>query len=727
MRLAWTTRVAGLALLAPLFLLDPARAADPPGPAPAPPAESGIAAPSGAPGDSQVSVDSRNAEQALEDVVVLSAKRPQPLREAAASTSVITSADLAAFGWRDFTEAVASLSGFYTTDNRDAVYLGVRGVALHGDTNGRVLILVDGHTQNELWAHSAYTDQIGLDASMIDHIEVLRGPASSLYGSLGFLAIINIVTRRGTTEHWARATFDLDHGRGFRLAASVGHRFRNGLEFGLSAQARKFLGAEYTWPEIATPQPGDDPNRFLDRNGGVSRPGTSASQGLSLFGHLDYRGFSLKGSYQYFDNHIPFAPFGTVFNSPVNRFVTSRAYLDAGYEAGRPEVVQLTLRGYFDVAGYSDDLANPRDADGNAAYVFRDQANPYWAGGELKLFLSREWRDVRAAVTVGGDVTWLHGDNVSGTAEDIAAGKPDVAIDEAILLGAVYGQAEVTWARSIALTLGLRGDFSDRYPSELSPRAGLVLFPHGTSTVKLLYAHGFIFPSWYQTFFNDRTSILDNRMLAPERADNYELVFQQQLGKPLLLTASLFYIHGDRLIEQRSVCAELDKDGRRDDLASCPDETRRRMQSINATSFQSRGGELTLTGRFPFGLRLFANYTLAFARDGEGNHAVDSPRHLFKAGISVPLWRDHLFLGAEGRVWSARRLMPGSTESTDPVALLSANVSWRDLPRGLSVMLKVINLTGQTWYEPSITEDSHPVLRVPHGGPTVIARLGYEY
>src|SRR5262249_11254858 len=158
------------------------------------------------------------------------------------------------------------------------------------------------------------------------------------------------------------------------------------------------------------------------------------------------------------DNHIPFAPFGTVWNSTINHFLTSRAYLDGGYEAGRPELLQLTLRAYFDMAGYADDLQNPT-MNGMPEHTFHDEANPYWAGGEMKLFLSREWRELRVAVTVGGDVTWLQGDDLSGAVNDIASGHPDANIHENILFGSAYGQAELTWARSLALTLGLRGDF----------------------------------------------------------------------------------------------------------------------------------------------------------------------------------------------------------------------------------------------------------------------------
>ena len=93
--------------------------------------------------------------------------------------------------------------------------------------------------------------------------------------------------------------------------------------------------------------------------------------------------------------------------------------------------------------------------------------------------------------------------------------------------------------------------------------------------------------------------------------------------------------------------------------------------------------------------------------------------------MAIPLWRDHLLAGAEARFWSARTTSDGS--ETDPYVLLSAHVVWRDLPRGFSATLKVYDLTGITWHEPSVAEDSHPITRIPHRGPEVQLRLSYGF
>jgi iron complex outermembrane receptor protein len=675
-----------------------------------------------------VDVDLDAIYKTLDQVVVLAAKRPQTLREAPASTSVITAADMEAYGWRNAVEAISALAGFTTTQPGDYTYFGVRGIQQKGDFNGRILVLVDGHQQQELWSHSFYPEGAALDASMIDHIEVLRGPASALYGSLGFLGIINIVTKRGTEKDWTKLTFEMTNASLFRGVATLGHRFKNDLEFGLQINAWGGLGDSFTYPDLTQNQTCVPDIPYTCKKG-VSDPATDAQAGAALYGHLEWKGLSLKFSYQWWDEKIPFAPYRTLFNDTANHYTLDRGYVDVGYTAGVPEKAQFSARAYFDYAGYLDDLAYSDTGKLADRYLFHDEAHPWWTGAEAKLLLEREWANkVRFNFTVGGEFTYFHGDDKSGP-----VGMENVNISHDLLYGAVYAQSEIGYARKLFLTLGLRGDFANYELAnddfsrrfELSPRAGLVLLPYSTGTFKLLYSHGFIHPSWYYVFFNDNISILDNPKLGPERADNYELVYQQEIGEPMLLTTSLFYIHGDQLIDSVVVCvpdATVTAPS-----PDCPAGQSARTQRQNTKSFQSLGAEIGLTGKFKRGIRMYANYSYAHATDANGARPFNSPEHLFKTGLSVPAWRDHLVFGLELKVISERRLSDESPALTDPAALLDAFVMWKGLPKGLSAIFKVYNLTGITWYEPSAAEDSFPIVRIPHPGPTFSLRLSYQY
>lgn len=669
--------------------------------------------------DDPAVADLSKLTQALDDVVMLSAKRPQPLREAAASTSVITAADLQAYGWKDFIEAIRSLAGFYTTHPGDYTYFGVRGVSLPGDFNGRVLILVDGHLQQEWWSHSAYPEQMGLDATMIDHIEVLRGPASALYGSLGFQAIINVVTRRGSDSNWGSGTFQLEDYTGYRAVVNVGHRFKNGLEFGVSATARYSIGQSFTYPELTNNQLCIPSIPRTCTNGKTNRDTDRATNG-AVYAHLNFRGLTVKASYQYFDKKIPMAPYQSLFNDPTNRYVTQRGYLDIGYDIGTPQTVQATVRAYGDFASYYDDLAYGPDTDHAARWIFKDDVKAYWLGAETKVLVEREWlRKVFFAFTGGGEFNWFRADQRSGE-----GGADDVRLKRDLYFGAAYAQFEVSYLRKMFITLGMRGDFSNLVSYAWSPRAGLVVLPYATGTFKLLYSRGFIRPSWYARFFDDGSAITANPRIGPERADNYELVFQQELRKNINLTASTFYIRGDNLIESGTACVpatSIDSPS-----PACPMGQAARTQRQNLASFQSLGAEIGINGRAWRNMRFYGNYSYAYLRTNKGGRPFNSPEHLFKAGVSVPAWREHFWIGTEVDVISSRRFTLDTAEESGPMTIWSAFIQWRNLPKGLAASLKVYNLIGKTFYEPSTAEDSYPITRVPRTGPSVVLRLTYE-
>jgi outer membrane cobalamin receptor len=65
-----------------------------------------------------------------------------------------------------------------------------------GDQNTRVLVLLDGHALNSPAevGSSKVGEDFGLPIELVDRIEIVRGPASSLYGNNAFLALINVVS-----------------------------------------------------------------------------------------------------------------------------------------------------------------------------------------------------------------------------------------------------------------------------------------------------------------------------------------------------------------------------------------------------------------------------------------------------------------------------------------------------------------------------------------------------
>lgn len=88
-------------------------------------------------------------EQLMQVQVSSASKYAQPASEAPASMSVITAADIKAYGWRTLADILRSLPGLYTNYDRSYTELGARGFLRAGDYDTRFLLLIDGYRTND--------------------------------------------------------------------------------------------------------------------------------------------------------------------------------------------------------------------------------------------------------------------------------------------------------------------------------------------------------------------------------------------------------------------------------------------------------------------------------------------------------------------------------------------------------------------------------------------------
>src|SRR6266699_2834590 len=78
-----------------------------------------------------------------------------------------------------------------------AIFCGVRGVNRPETYNSRVLLLIDGlRTNNNVYEQAMLGTEFPLDVDLIERVEIVRGPSSSLYGTSAFFAVINVITRK---------------------------------------------------------------------------------------------------------------------------------------------------------------------------------------------------------------------------------------------------------------------------------------------------------------------------------------------------------------------------------------------------------------------------------------------------------------------------------------------------------------------------------------------------
>src|SRR6185503_17999674 len=173
-------------------------------------------------------------------------KSAEVASDAPATTSVLTASDMRRYGIRSLAEAIDFLGmGVVTQDPLHSVEAGSRGVLLTGDYGDHFLVVVDGHVLNEPWNGTAYYEQgLALPLELIDHIELILGPGSVLYGGNAMFGVINIITKGAGTYRGltlvAEGGLSPQQGDGgtFRSFApgDLGNTYRLGVGLGTSFQ-----------------------------------------------------------------------------------------------------------------------------------------------------------------------------------------------------------------------------------------------------------------------------------------------------------------------------------------------------------------------------------------------------------------------------------------------------------------------------------------------------------
>ena len=170
------------------------------------------------------------------DTVFGASKHIQSTREAPSSVSIVSQEDIRKYGYRTLSDVLNRVRGFYVGYDRLYHTVGVRGFNRPGDFGGRILMMVDGHRLNDgIYDSAASGNDFPLDIDLVDRIEIIRGPGSSLYGNNAFFGVINVVTRRGSSVDGTELSGSYGHYDTWTGRATYGERLSNGLEFLVSA------------------------------------------------------------------------------------------------------------------------------------------------------------------------------------------------------------------------------------------------------------------------------------------------------------------------------------------------------------------------------------------------------------------------------------------------------------------------------------------------------------
>lgn len=139
-------------------------------------------------------------EATMESMVVTATMTEKNLESAPGSIEVVTATEIEEMGATTAAEALTQATGLIIAGDAGRV----RVPSIRGTGNKHTLVLIDGRRQ--VVGYKNFTDLNQIPVSMIERIEILRGPTSTIYGSDAIGGVINIISRR-TPE---TTTFELN-------------------------------------------------------------------------------------------------------------------------------------------------------------------------------------------------------------------------------------------------------------------------------------------------------------------------------------------------------------------------------------------------------------------------------------------------------------------------------------------------------------------------------------
>ena len=175
------------------------------------------------------------SEHSLDETVVTATRTPVQELKANANITVITGKDIEKRHYADLTQALRDVPGVTVNQYAPAGYNNSTKFYINGSED--VVVLIDGVKQNYAGGSAASLASAMKDLSGIDRIEVLRGSASTLYGSDAKGGVINIITKKAKN---AKATVEAAYGSFGKQLYSVAYEgSENGLDWRLKYQKDK--------------------------------------------------------------------------------------------------------------------------------------------------------------------------------------------------------------------------------------------------------------------------------------------------------------------------------------------------------------------------------------------------------------------------------------------------------------------------------------------------------
>jgi outer membrane cobalamin receptor len=600
----------------------------------------------------------------------------QRVTDAPSAVTIITHEEIERFGYRTLADILRGVRGFYVTNDRNYSYLGVRGFNRPGDYNSRVLLLLDGHRMNEaVYDLALIGTEFPLAVELIERVEVVRGPSSSIYGTSAFFAVINIITKKAAALRSLQASIDGGSLATRQIEASYGREMANGTELVLAGSAFATHGtSSYTIPDVGMSHDMD-----TDRS-------------WTLFGSAARGKWSFAGLATSRDKRIPTGAFGVLLDDRRSQTFDRRSYAEVTYD-GSWLSTGILWRGSYDHYGY----------DGNYVYeynpgvrtLFKDSAQADWLSTDVMLT-----RRIGRRHFLTGGVEYRDRIRQDQLGYDDQPYSLYIDRQASSQVGAVYVQDELTLSSRLTVSAGVRHDWSTTSQGSTNARIAAIFKPMPEASLKLLHGSAFRAPNPYELYYYPNPN-----SLKPETIRTSEVIWEQYVQRWFRASVSGFLYHADNLISQ------------------VPDlQARDGFVFANVDQAKAVGVELEAEGAWR-NVHVLGSYTFENVRsDPDDLRLTNSPRHLSRVQVTGPIVSRLLFLGAETFYTGDRLTLAGHV--AEGTLLSNLTLTTRELSRA-KLSLTIGNAFNRSYFDPGSEE--HPGDVIAQQGRTLRAKLSWRF
>ena len=473
---------------------------------------------------------------------------------------------------------------------------GIGGVPQEGLPTTGMLVLIDGHPQYMGLMGHPISD--AYQSLLAERVEVLRGPASVLYGSNAMGGVINIVTRKMQQD-------------GIRTHANVGYGSYNTLQSEVTNRIRKgrftsIVSGSYNRTD------GHRKDMEFEQYGGYAKFGYEISDAWNVWADVNLTHFDASNpgeiSNPLLDNDQRITRGMTSF-ALANNYAKTSGTLSFFYNWGKHWIND----GYHLGGDPLDYRFHSRDLMLGVSWY---QSVQLFEGNRL---------------TVGFDYFHFGGEAWNKT----LAGERDTQADKTQDNVAGYIDFRQNLGDWLTFDVGLRVDHHSQVGTEWVPQVGFSFHLPENSEVKLMASKGFRYPTIREMYMFRPA----NPDLKPERLWSYELSFAQRLldGR-LSYGVNVFYIDGENLIMRMPI------DGR--------------PLNVNTGKIENSGVEAQVAYRIVPAWSVDANYSYLHM----DNPVLASPEHKLYAGTAFSKGRWNVSTGLQYVAGLYKELDPEETE-----------------------------------------------------------------